>query len=146
MRVSPFLLCIGIVGCRSIRPATAFNQAGTMRDAPNCLGSPPRSTLALENGHGGSSLLGRVAQIANTAPIRQALVRVEPGGHVAQPDDNGFFRFIGIGTGRYIVRVQALGYESVADSITIGQDGLNIIAAMARFSGETKCTPSSPGA
>jgi hypothetical protein len=88
-------------------------------------------------------LLGRIVQIRNSAPIRQALVRVDPGGRVAQPDTNAYFRFLGLRDGRYVVRVLALGYVSLADSITLGQDGLYLVAALARPTGDIVCTPSS---
>jgi hypothetical protein len=108
-----------------------------------CLSGSSRSTLAWERGSGDTGLFGRVVQIRNSAAPRQVLVRIDPGGHAAGPDANGYFRLLGLREGRYAVRVDAPGYIGVADSITLGPDGLLITAVLAREDGNIMCPPSS---
>jgi hypothetical protein len=59
-------------------------------------------------------------------------VTVTPGNHTTRSDSAGVFQFLGLRTGRYFLSIHAIGYSAVADSVTLGFDGLYVFAAIAR--------------
>lgn len=97
-----------------------------------------RSALAWQSAARPSSggLFGRVLGVANLQPIRSAGIRLEPGGQLVLSDSLGLFQFTNIPNGQYLLRVMAIGYPVLADSITLGADGLVVVAILARPPGD----------
>jgi hypothetical protein len=83
-----------------------------------------------------AGLSGHVLRVADLEPIRSAGIRLEPGGHLVPSDSLGQFQFTDVPNGRYLLRVMAIGYPAVADSITLGADGLVVAAILARPPGD----------
>lgn len=121
--------------------------------------SPPKSSLAWESGlaqgQGPSTtvlrdaIVGRVFSVRNGEPVTDAVVRLDPGDHLIRVDSTGRFAFGPLPEGRYRVNVMSWTSGSAADSVTLGFDGLRILAALAQYTGDIACTmparqPSSP--
>ena len=69
---------------------------------------------------------GRVVATRTGLPIVAAYVTVEPGRHVASTDSAGWFQVSALKSGRYDVRVRAVGYGEARDSVTYGFGGLRM--------------------
>lgn len=74
--------------------------------------------------------------------ITQTPSTLDPGSLHATPNSAGRFALSGVPQGRYFLRVRAIGYASVADSITVGTDGLVVLAVIAEPPGDIEigCT------
>jgi hypothetical protein len=92
---------------------------------------PPRSSIAWEGGTATRELRGRVVRLRTGEPMPRALIRVEPGRHGALADSSGGFRIAGLTPGTYEVRVLHIGFVEARDSVTIGDDGLQLLAVIA---------------
>jgi hypothetical protein len=123
--ISVLALCAGIAA-----------QAEAQTPSPSlCIfSSRERSSLAWQTAmasFNGGSLVGRVLRLRNQQPIRSAAVTLEPGGLRTVSDSLGKFQFAGAPNGRYLLRVRALGNGEVKDSVTLGADGLVVLAVLA---------------
>jgi len=94
--------------------------------------SSPTSSIAWESlVRRDNALKGRVIGLRDLRPVTSGVVRLEPGTFTASLDSSGAFQFSQIRPGRYLIRVQGYPYLEAKDSITVGQDGLFVLAAMA---------------
>ena len=73
-------------------------------------------------------------------PIQNAVVRLEPGNHLAGTDSMGQFEVDGIPRGRYLMEVSRIPYASASDSVTFSEFGVNVIAVLAIHPGDLECT------
>jgi hypothetical protein len=149
------LLALLLLGCRQSTPAPSPVQGSAGQTAPpDCVFSSfNRSTLAWESGlaqgigpatpAGGGDLVGRVFALRDGTPVVGARVHVAPGARGAVTDSAGRFAIRGLVQGRYYVRVSpplTMGTSSAEDSVTVGFDGLRVIAALAGYRGDIVCT------
>ncbi len=97
-----------------------------------------RSALVWQSAAGSfnGGLSGHVLRVADLQPIRSAGIRLEPGGRLVLSDSLGRFQFTDVPNGRYLLRVMAIGYPALNDSITLGADGLVVAAILARPPGD----------
>lgn len=73
-----------------------------------------------------SALAGNVTNLDTGRPIASAYVVLEPSGRFAVTDSLGAFRIAPV-TGRFVIRVRAIGYDGYSDTITIGpNDGMHL--------------------
>jgi len=103
------------------------------------MGSGP----ALSAGRG--DLVGRVIAVRHGGGLAGARVRVSPGDRTAIADSTGTFAIRGLRQGRYLVRVSApiTAYpDFVEDSVSVGFDGLRILAALTAHTGDIVCVSS----
>jgi hypothetical protein len=107
---------------------------------------PERSALAWQSARSvpAGDLGGHVVQ-PDLKPIRAANVRLEPGRFFATSDSLGRFELTGAPNGRYLLRIRAIGHRELADSITLGADGLVALAILASPPGDLgiTCPPGS---
>lgn len=104
---------------------------------------PERSTIAWESAarsSSGGSVIGHVVLLHNLQPVPSARVTLEPGAFLTMTDRAGRFQLGGAPNGRYLIRVRALGRGTVADSVTLGADGLVVLAALAQPAGDIGIT------
>lgn len=122
LRIGTAVLALSlVVGCQSL----AIHQRG-------CTVSSARSTLAWEYAPGAGGVRGRVLALGSLQPISGAMINVAPTGQRLVTDSAGRFR-IRLAEGRYVLRVRALGYVSVDDTISLpGLDGFEVLAVLAR--------------
>lgn len=102
--------------------------------------SPPKSSIAWESLFSRDTLTGRVVRVRDLQPVTFGVVRLAPGGAYAVLDSTGSFRFRQVRPGRYLLRVQAGGYPEASDSITVGQNGLLILATVGMYTGDILVT------
>jgi hypothetical protein len=100
---------------------------------------PPKSGLSWQSGPGSFTVSGRVVSVHDGVPFEHALVRLTPGRHSVQTDRGGSFRLAGLQGGRYYLEVLAVGKVKAADSVTVGDDGLYVLAAIASYTGDISC-------
>jgi hypothetical protein len=69
-------------------------------------------------------------------------VELEPGRFLTSSDSAGLFQFTDVPTGRYLLR---FGYSELADSVTLGSDGLVVLVVAAEYINDivVRCTDSS---
>ncbi len=142
-RTLQFLLLAGAsTACRT-RPIPVARKGPA--PAPCMFSSFAKSSLAWQSGFGDTALKGRVVRVDNLRPVTFGVVRVEPSGRRAILDSTGTFR-LAIPIGRYFLRVQAGGFSEAADSITLGRDGLVVLAAVGQYAGDVvvTCPTASP--
>ena len=72
--------------------------------------------------------------------MRDAVVRLDPGDHLIRADSTGRFAFGPLPQGRYRVNVMSWTTGSAADSVTLGFDGLRIVAALSGYTGDIMCS------
>ena len=101
--------------------------------SPCTVSGKPKSALAVESAKGGGELRGRVVWARTLKPIAMGVARLDPGNYRAVPDANGAFRFTNVPTGRYLLSVTGGNGPSAADSVTLGKDGLFVLASMAEL-------------
>src|SRR5262245_44937128 len=85
-----------------------------------------RSALAWQSAarsFAGGGLVGHILQ-PDLKPTQSAYVSLEPGRSFATSDSLGRFELTGVPNGRYLLRIRAMGHRELADSITLGADGL----------------------
>jgi hypothetical protein len=143
----------------AIRPTTLLLLAFTVHDAraqvgtPPCVfSSPPKSAIAWQSGLAGDyaalgrdELAGRVVWVRGGLAVANARILVSPNTRYVLSDSAGRFSMRGLPQGRYLVRIGALGSLEAADSITLGFDGIQIVAALAQYRGDISCTgPAKP--
>lgn len=79
----------------------------------------------------GSIISGIVSDRQNGKPLEMANVTLRqiPGDHVAgtTTDGNGYYEFAEVSAGRYIFKVQYIGYETYADTLTLDGDRQSIL-------------------
>jgi hypothetical protein len=107
-----------------------------------------QSSLAWESAarsFSGDGLTGHVVRLRDLKPVQSATITLDPGRHFVTSDSGGRFQFAGLPNGRYLLRVRAIGYAQLADSITLGGDGLVVLAAIAQPRGDIgiSCPPGS---
>jgi hypothetical protein len=90
--------------------------------------TPSKSTIASDLDHG--NIEGWVFNVRGVAPIWQALITLHPGRLLISTDTAGFFRFTNVKQGRYLLTVQAIGFERVQDSITHSAAGVDVVAVL----------------
>lgn len=69
-----------------------------------------------------------------------SLLRLSPGPHYARADTAGFFELRSLRGGRYYVEVILIGHVRAADSLTVGDDGAYLLAAIADYPPDVVCT------
>ena len=112
-----------------------------------------KSSLAWESGlaegsgpstpAGRGDLVGRVIAVRDGGGLAGAHIRVSPGDQITMTDSAGRFAIRGLRQGRYLLTVVApfsSGARSVRDSITVGFDGLRIVASLSSHTGDIVCT------
>ena len=132
-------LILGFLLCAPSLPAQA--------DSSRCLFSgPPKSSLAWESGLAEGAgplardeLLVRVVSVHTGKPIANARVLWNPGARWALTDSTGAVSIRALKQGHYELRVVALGFISATDSITLGFDGVRVVAALAFHRGDIVC-------
>jgi hypothetical protein len=128
----------------TIHASRADAQSDTARKC--FFSSPAKSSVAWESLFSRDTLKGRVVRVRDLGPVTFGVVRLEPGNAYAVLDSAGSFRFSRVHPGRYFVRVQAGGYPEATDSITVGQDGLFILASVGAYRGDIVITCPQPAA
>jgi hypothetical protein len=68
--------------------------------------------------------------VESGGPVADALVLLEPGGYRTRSDSAGTFHLQNLPRGRYQMRVLSIGRLSAQDSVTIGEHGLIVLAAL----------------
>lgn len=141
------LALIALLACTS-RELPAQTPASTTTTGCQ-FSSPPKSSLSWESGlaegQGPSipvlrdAIVGRVISVRNGEPATDAVIRLDPGDHLTHVDSTGRFAFRPLPQGRYRVNVMSWTSGSAADSVTLGFDGLRIVAALARYTGDIVC-------
>jgi hypothetical protein len=143
------ILAILVAGSRR-----TIAQANPTPKTPTCVFSSfYKSSLAWESGlaqgngpstsAGGGDLVGRVIAVRDGEGMAGARVRVLPGMRLAATDSAGRFAIHGLPQGRYFVTVVApprSGAASISDSVTIGFDGLRLVASLSSPTGDIVCT------
>lgn len=118
--------------------------AGQTPAPSQCIFSgPDKAALAWQSaaaGASGGTLEGHIVRVRNLQPIQSAYVTLAPGDYHAMSDSAGAFHFVGVPNGRYLLRVRALGYPAIGDSITLGADGLIFLAALPEARGDIAIT------
>ena len=71
---------------------------------------------------------------------RSGAVSLEPGTARSPTDSAGHFEISGFLNGRYLLRVRALGFPQLSDSVTLGADGLVVLAALSEPHGDIAIT------
>lgn len=94
---------------------------------------PPKSSLSWQSGRGDFTLRGRVVSVRDGRPRADATVWLRPGGREARTDGAGTFELRRLRGGRYEVEVRATGGVPAVDSITVGDDGVDVLAAIADY-------------
>ena len=82
---------------------------------------------------------GRVVATGDGAPISSALVSLRPGQQFVRTDSAGRFQLSSVKAGRYFLEVMYMGRLRAADSVTIGDDGLSVLAALASVAPDVVC-------
>ena len=130
---------------------TIANLAAAQTSADTSCVFPPMEppTLLSKSAAGAikNGIFGHVLHVGGAKPIRDARIELEPGGKAVSSDSLGHFQFTGVPNGRYLIRVMAIGYyTSFRDSVTIGADGLVVVALLDQPHGllEIVC-PATPG-
>lgn len=133
----------------------AFSAAlRAQTDSSGCASSgPPKAALAWESGRAEGvgraepvsrdEIVVRVVSVRSGQPIPNARVLWNPGGRWVLTDSSGIAHIRSSRQGRYQLRVAALGFGEVADSLTLGFDGLRVVAALTTYRGDILCTPQS---
>jgi len=149
--VAPLLLryfsLLASVACASHGLAA---QTPTSKPTTGCgFSGGPKSSLAWESGLAQGqgpatpvprdAIVGRVISVRNGEPVVDAVIRLDPGNHFARADSTGRFTFPPLPQGRYRVNVMSWTSGSAADSVTLGFDGLRIVAALSRYAGDLIC-------
>ena len=106
---------------------------------------PERSALAWQSAarsFAGGGLVGHILQ-PDLKPTQSANVSPESGRSVATSDSLGRFELRGIPNGRYRLRIRAISHRELADSITLGANGLVVLAVLASPPGDIgiSCPP-----
>jgi hypothetical protein len=109
----------------------------------------PKSSHAWESGMaegqgpatpvGRDVVVGRVFAVRSGEPVADARVRLDPGSRFAAADSTGRFAFPAVPQGRYRLTVMSFQSGSVSDSVTIGFDGLRVVAALSNYRGDIIC-------
>jgi len=117
---------------------TAPGAAQTPSRSLCIFSGPERSALVWQSAAGSfnTGLSGHVLRLVDLQPVRSAGIRLQPGGRLVVTDSLGRFQFTDVPNGRYLLRVMAIGYPALADSITLGADGLVVVAILARPPGD----------
>ena len=85
------------------------------------------------------AIAGRVISVRSGEPVTDAVIRLDLGDRLVHVDSPGRFAFPPLPQGRYRVTVMSWTSGSAADSVTLGFDGLRIVAALARYTGDIGC-------
>jgi len=143
--------CLGLITLLVCASRRAETQVSPPAHLLGCeFSSGPKSSLSWESGMaegvgpatpaGRDVIVGRVFAVRNGEPMAEARIRLDPGSRFAVSDSNGRFAFPAVPQGRYHVTVMSLGRGSVSDSVTLGFDGLRMVAALATYRGDIVCT------
>ena len=133
--------CSVLADSRRVRRLRARPQ--TPSDSLCIFSGRERSSLAWESAArswNGGGVFGRVLVLRDSRPVTYGLITLEPGSHRASLDSAGRFEIKGAPNGRYVLRIRALGFPTLADSITLGADGLVVLAVMAQPPGDIAIT------
>jgi len=99
---------------------------------------PPKSSLAWESGSGGFTIHGHVVSV-DGAPLPVVGVRLTPGSYGTMADKSGSFTIPNVRGGRYLIKIVSVGRVAAKDSITVGDNGLNVRAVLASYTGDILC-------
>jgi hypothetical protein len=149
-----------VVVALATRTTGVAAQATPARPAPDCVFSSfYKSSLSWESGlaqgsgpaatAGRGDLVGRVIGARDGEGLAGAHVRVMPEFRLTTTDSTGRFAIRGLPQGRYQVTVFAPPGSSamaVYDSVTVGFDGLRVVAVLSAHTGDIVCvsTPRQP--
>lgn len=110
---------------QGISPKCSYSSAGS------------KSSLSWESGLANmraplasGEVAGRVLSVDDAKPIANAVISLTPGGRSVESDSAGRFDLLGVTQGRYLLQVVASGSNGVADSVTVGFDGIRIVAVL----------------
>jgi hypothetical protein len=142
--------CLALIALLAFTSHEAPAQTAAGKATTGCqFSSPPKSTLSWESGLAQGqdpstavlrdAIVGRVISVGNGEPVTDAVIRLDPGDHLVRVDSTGRFAFPPLPQGRYRVNVMSSTSGSAADSVTLGFDGLRIVAALARYTGDIVC-------
>ena len=122
-----------LVGVVALAASTSLRaSAQTPSDSLCIFSSPQRSTLAWESAaRPAGGIFGHILRLRDRTPITSAFITLEPGAFLGYADNAGAFEIHGVPNGRYLLRIQATGAVTVADSLTLGADGLVVLAVIA---------------
>ena len=142
--------CLGVSMLLARASHKLFAQTRTSPATGCQFSSQPKSSLSWESGlaqgQGPSTsvardaVVGRVIAVRNGEPVTDAVIRLDPGDHLAHVDSGGRFAFRPLPQGRYRVSVMSWTRGSAVDSVTLGFDGLRIVASLAAPTGDIGCT------
>lgn len=136
MRILGTAAALGVV--------VAFRAAAQSPSDSLCIFSgPERSALAWQSAarsFTGGGIEGHIVRLRDLQPIRYGSVNLEPGTVRTLSDSANHFAIKKVPSGRYLLRVRALGFPQVADSITLGADGLVVLAALSDPQGDIAIT------
>jgi hypothetical protein len=146
-------LLVGLVNAGLVLSAGAYDLAA---QTPKCpLSSDPRSAMAWFDGGERNTLRGRVVSARTSDPLPGATVRLFPGGVADWPDSAialqrsgayravadtaGAFKISEIAGGPYMLVVSASGLRHLRDTVTIGTDGLTLVAVLSGYPRDKIC-------
>jgi hypothetical protein len=124
----------------SIAACARVQREAPVGPQPCMFSGPPKSALAWQSGPGSFNVRGRAVSVRDGRPIPGALVRLSPGPHYARADTAGFFELRSLRGGRYYVEVVVMGHIRAADSLTVGDDGAFLLAAIADYTPDIGCS------
>lgn len=120
--------------------ACAHGPRSVSPDSQPCTFSgAPRSSLAWQTGPGSFTIHGRVVGLPGGAALPSVGVRLNAGRLITSTDKSGFFEFPRLPAGRYLLEVLPLGRIPAADSVTVGDNGLEVVAVVASYTGDIVC-------
>lgn len=143
-------LATGLIALTVAGPLSGAGLRG-QADSSGCLFSGwPKPALAWESGMAQSNertaslardeLFVRVVSVRTGEPIPKARILWNPGARWVLTDSTGTVQIRSLRQGRYELRVGALGFMEAADSITLGFDGVRVLAALTTYRGDIGCT------
>jgi len=141
-----------LAGCLISLILGAASSGGALHaqaDSSGCLRSSwPKPSLAWQPGAVGSNgalpgdeLFVQVVAVRELQPIAHARVFWSPGDRYLLTDSTGTVHIRSLRQGRYQLRVGAIGFMEATDSITLGFDGLRVVAVLTSVPfGDVVCT------
>ena len=124
--------------------ALTATLSGCHHAAPRapCVTTDAKSRLAWAVGEGGVGVAGRVVATESGAGLPSVGILLEPGRFVTSTAADGGFHLRNIPPGRYVVRVMLMGRMEARDSVTVGREGIALVAALSKPPvGLRECVP-----
>jgi hypothetical protein len=139
------LFLFGVSGIAAQAQSQGFPACGRIGRPKSALGWESAAARP-DSSSAPNEFRGLVISARDGKPLADAYVSAAPSSKVARSDSAGRFRIEGLSPGRYYVRVRYFGLLEAADSVTLGVDGLRLLAVLAhQLLGDLFCElPSRP--